>query len=71
MLAGKDVTFGDRRLSMANLPEIIAGRKEWEGRVALEQAKANRADGIGGLSVSVASFNPNAPARRGFNRNGY
>lgn len=57
VLEGRDVSFGDRRLSMADLPEIIKGRQEWERRVAGEQAKANRAPSIGGLTVSVASFN--------------
>ena len=57
MLEGKDVSFGDRRLSMANLPEIIDGRKEWERRVAEETARANKTPRIGGLTISVASFN--------------
>lgn len=33
VLAGKDVTFNGRRVVMADLPAIIAGRKEWERRV--------------------------------------
>lgn len=69
VLEGKDVSFGDRRLSMADLPDIIAGRKEWEQRVAVESAKANRAPSIGGLEMKVASFNsaPHSPSR--FDRN--
>lgn len=34
VLAGKDVTFNGRRQVMADLPQIIAGRQEWERRVA-------------------------------------
>ena len=69
VLEGKDVSFGDRRLSMVDLPAIIAGRKEWEQRVAAESAKANRAPSIGGLEMKVASFNsaPYSPSR--FDRN--
>jgi hypothetical protein len=70
VLEGKDVSFGDRRLSMANLPEIIAGRQEWERRVAAERARANRAPTLGGLSVTVASFNRAPLTGEGFYRNG-
>lgn len=40
VLKGLSVRFGDRMLTRANLPEIIAGRKEWERRVADETAAA-------------------------------
>ena len=40
LLKGQSVRFGDRQLTMANLPEIIAGRKDWEARVAAESAAA-------------------------------
>ena len=63
LLEGKEVSLGDRRLRMEDLPSIIAGRQEWERRAAAETARANRAPTIGGLSVSVASFN-NAPVSR-------
>ena len=63
LLEGKEVSLGDRRLRMEDLPSIIAGRQEWERRAATETARANRAPTIGGLSVSVASFN-NAPVSR-------
>ena len=70
VLEGKDVSFGDRRLSMVDLPQIIAGRKEWEQRVATEAAKAARSPTIGGLEMKVANFNT-APHRGSpFNRNG-
>lgn len=39
-------------LTRANLPEIIDGRKEWERRVAQEQAAANGVDS----RFSVADF---------------
>jgi len=57
ILDGQEVRFGDRSLKMVNLPEIQAGRKEWEQRVANEQAKVARAPRIGGLTISVANFN--------------
>lgn len=63
VLEGKDVSFGDRRLSMANLPEIIDGRKEWERRVAEETARANKTPRIGGLTLSVANFNTSSTGR--------
>lgn len=40
VLKGLSVRFGDRMVTRANLPEIIAGRKEWERRVAAEAATA-------------------------------
>lgn len=33
---GKDVQFNGRRVVMADLPQIRAGRVEWERRVAAE-----------------------------------
>lgn len=57
LLDGKEVSFGDRKLRMEDLPNIIAGRKEWERRVAAESAKSNKAPMIGGLEMKVASFN--------------
>ncbi|MFA6203779.1 MAG: hypothetical protein WC710_11405 [Gallionella sp.] len=70
LLEGKEVRFGDRMLKMEDLGAIRSGRLEWERRAASEAAKANRVVGIGGLSVSVASFN-SAPAvrRDSFGRN--
>jgi len=37
VLAGKDVQFNGRRVVMADLPQIRAGRVEWERRVAQVQ----------------------------------
>lgn len=43
---------GSRQLTRANLPEIRAGRREWEQRLAAEQAGSQ-----GGSSLySVADF---------------
>lgn len=51
LLKGKEVSFGDRRLRREDLPEIRAGRLEWERRVASEQSAAV---GISPLRTSVA-----------------
>lgn len=69
ILDGQEVRFGDRSLKMVNLPEIQQGRKEWEQRVAAETARTNHAPMIGGMSLSVASFNPAPIGRYPFNRN--
>lgn len=69
VLEGKDVSFGDRRLSMADLPEIIKGRQSWERRVAQESMTDSRVQQIGGLEVKVANFNPAPHSGYPFNRN--
>ena len=69
LLDGKEVSFGDRRLRMEDLPNIIAGRKEWEQRVAAESAKTTKAPTIGGLEMKVANFNPAVHSGYPFNRN--
>lgn len=69
VLEGKDVSFGDRRLSMVDLPQIIAGRKEWEQRAAAESAKANSAPTIGGMEIKVANFNQAPHSETRFDRN--
>lgn len=56
LLEGKEVTLGDRKLRMEDLPSIIAGRKEWEQRVSAETAAAAKTPAIGGLRMSVAKF---------------
>jgi hypothetical protein len=46
VLSGQDYSIGSRRLRRADLPEIRAGRKEWEAKVnALEDG------GTGGMRV--------------------
>lgn len=57
ILDGKSVSFKGRTLSYENLPDIRAGRMEWEARVAREQTSpAVKSKQIGGLSVAVARF---------------
>ena len=56
LLEGKEVRLGERTLKMEDLPNIIAGRKEWEQRVANEAAKSSGAPRIGGLAFSLANF---------------
>lgn len=41
VLKGKTVSVAGRSMSRENLPEIIAGRKEWEARVSSEQSKSS------------------------------
>lgn len=69
VLEGRDVSFGNRRLSMVDLPEIRAGRKEWESRVAQESMVSSRVQQVGGLEVKVANFNPAPHSGYPFNRN--
>lgn len=57
ILEGKEVSLGDRKLRMEDLPAIIAGRKEWEQRVATETARAAGVPTVGGLTFKVANFN--------------
>lgn len=54
ILDGKEVRFGDRTLRQEDLAEIRAGRREWEQRVASENAIARKAPTIGGLGYSLA-----------------
>jgi len=54
ILAGKEVRFQDRMVRREDLPEIRAGRREWEQRVAAESATAAGAPTIGGVRFSVA-----------------
>ena len=54
LLLGKEASIGDRRLRFEDLSEIRSGRKEWEARVAAENAAISKRPTIGGLSFSVA-----------------
>jgi len=56
VLAGKTITFQGRSMSMENLQEIRAGRREWEVRVSQQSRTASCRPSIGGMSFSVASF---------------
>lgn len=53
VLKGQSYRLGERVLTLADLEQIRAGRREWEGRVAIETA-ANA--GAGAVGVSFASF---------------
>lgn len=57
ILEGKEVRLGDRLLKMEDLPNVIAGRREWEQRVSAESVTTARAPKIGGMTFSLASFN--------------
>jgi len=57
VLAGKTITFQGRSMSMENLEQIRAGRKEWEQKVSLQTGRAVCRPTIGGMPFSVASFN--------------
>lgn len=56
ILEGKEVHLGDRRLRMEDLNMVIAGRREWERRVAQEGARAAGAPTIGGAGFVLANF---------------
>lgn len=51
VLEGRSVTFGGRTLTMADLSQVQAGRREWERRVKSEQAAA-----AGSAGYSLARF---------------
>ena len=52
VLKGQSYSIGDRTLTRANLDEIRRGRKEWERKVADEQASADGASSM----FSLANF---------------
>lgn len=56
VLQGRSFAFGERTLTMADLPDIRQGRKEWEQRVAAENARAIKAPTIGGLSYALGNL---------------
>lgn len=52
---GKSIHWVDgRQLAREDLAEIRKGRKEWERRVAAENAQAANAPTMGGLGYAVA-----------------
>lgn len=55
ILAGKDVSFNGRRVTMEDLESIRKGRQEWEAKAAAEARPAGRRGGMGGYAV--ATFN--------------
>ena len=57
ILAGKEFRWADgRHLRREDLPEIRAGRQEWESRVAGETAQAASTPTIGGRRFAVADL---------------
>lgn len=52
ILLGQAVRFGERQLTRANLIEVQNGRREWESRVATENAQAQG----GNAGYAVANF---------------
>lgn len=53
VLLGKQASVGGRSFSYENLAEIREGRKEWERRVAAENAAAVSAPSFGGMGYSL------------------
>lgn len=53
VLKGQTIEVQGRRLTRADLAQIVAARKEWEARVAAEQRAAS---GQSALGVSFADF---------------
>lgn len=53
VLKGQSVDVAGRRLTFADLAQIVSARKEWEARVAAEQRAAA---GQSSLGVSYADF---------------
>lgn len=54
VLEGKEARIGDRVFRSEDLVQIIAGRREWEYKVAKENARTAGAATLGGMRVSVA-----------------
>lgn len=53
VLEGKEARIGDRSYRSEDLQQIIAGRREWEAKVAAEKAQSAGVTTFGGLRVSV------------------
>jgi hypothetical protein len=56
ILEGKEVSLGDRRLRMEDLDMVVAGRKEWEQRVAQEAGTGAGQPTIAGVGFMLANF---------------
>lgn len=54
ILSGKEHRWGDKALRMEDLPEIRAGRQEWERKVSEEQSRRAKVPSIGGIRFSRA-----------------
>jgi hypothetical protein len=64
LLAGKEFFFRDRRLTNQDLPAVIAGRQEWEARVAAENARRRGVPTLGGAQFSLANLSGEPHERR-------
>lgn len=56
VLDGKEISFAGRAMKMEDLPFIQAGRREWENRVNLENARRAGTPTFAGVAYSVATF---------------
>lgn len=54
VLEGKEARIGDRTFRSEDLVQIIAGRREWEAKVAAENCRQRGGAAIGGMSFAVA-----------------
>lgn len=58
ILEGKEVRLGDRSLKTEDLDKVVAGRREWERRVALEGPPgAPASPTFAGVGFALANFN--------------
>jgi hypothetical protein len=53
VLKGQSYRMGERMLTLADLEQIRAGRREWEGRAAVEAAAGAASGPVG---ISYANF---------------
>lgn len=53
VLKGQSYRMGERMLTLADLEQIRAGRREWEGRAAVEAAAGSASGPVG---ISYANF---------------
>lgn len=56
ILDGKQISFQGRTMGMEDLDKVIAGRKEWEQRVAQDSRAGAGRPSLGGMSFGVARF---------------
>jgi hypothetical protein len=65
ILKGQSVRMGERDLTLANLEEVRAGRREWEGKVTTETVAAQGQSSL----YAVADFSGHGSNRcEGFRR---
>lgn len=54
ILEGKEARLGDRMVRFEDLEAVRVGRQEWERKVAAENAAADGAPRLGGITFSHA-----------------